>query len=202
LIGVTPRTARAIQRLADAGRPSATYYRNPIAVLYHNLPGYGFKGTFTINQPITITVRYNHRGYDIHLRQLAKTGKGGAWFISSIAAHPGALPPAPTPLPGSPPTPVPAGVPHLGTVTHSPSNVKAIQTQATAGNAAYIYYLNPVAVVERNLSAYGFTLPVPIVQPLIITVTYQGKMYDILLKQPVKQGLTGIWVTQEIRLHK
>lgn len=201
MIGVSPATARAIQQQADAGNPSATYFRNPVALLYHNLPGYGFRGGFTIDQPLVLTVRYAHKGYDVHLRQLAQKGRNGAWFITGVALHAGALPPAPTPKPGSPATPVPGAAPRLGPVPHTAAAVKTIQSQVTAGSAAYVYYLNPVAVLEHNLGQEGFTLPVSIVEPIVITVTYGGKKYDIVLQQPVKQGVTGIWITREIRLH-
>lgn len=198
VIPQSPSTERTIQRLADTGRASALVYRNPIAVLHQNLPGYGFRGPFTIDQPIVVPIRSRGKVYDAYLKQLAKKGTGGAWFITAI--EPAGVKPAKNATPG-PATPTPPNTPHVGLIPHSPSQITTVQTRAAAGDKAYVYYLNPIAVVERNLGGYGFAIPAPLVEPLKLRVSYRSAKYDVTMVQPVTKGVLGIWVVSRIGRH-
>lgn len=145
-----------------------------------------------------MTVTYKGKAYDVYLRQLGKTGVTGTWLITAIEPH-GVKPPR-TPAAG-PVTPTPPNSLHLGLAPHSQAQIATIQARAAAGDKNYVYYLNPIAVVERNLVTYGFAVPVPLVEPLKVTVSYRSVKYDISMIQPVKQGAQGVWVTSRIQRH-
>jgi hypothetical protein len=116
-----------------------------------------------------------------------------------------------TALPGGTPVPTVTGL-KLGMITRPMSVVNNDQAQASKGNSAYTYYLDPRQVVMKNLPAYGFTGGFTITSPaspspsptphvgadhrnvIRFLVSYQGHTYTVAAAQPGVQGQKGIWV--------
>jgi hypothetical protein len=132
---------------------------------------------------------------------------------STSSASPG---PSGTQQPGAASSPSPSGL-VTGHISHTQTQIRLIQQRANQGNPAYLFYLDPVQVVQHNLSAYGYqTGQVSVLSPAAsptatpytsqqglpqvrVTVRYQGKAYAVYLTQPVQQGPKGIWVIITIR---
>jgi hypothetical protein len=139
---------------------------------------------------------------------------------TSQAGPTGTPPPGPTGTPKAGPTSTPKTVPaglKLGVVQHPRAELLRIQQGANQNNPTYTPYLDPFAVANANLSAYGFPTvnivapPAP-PQPTPTTFTgangyptvdlteqYQGKQYIVELAQPVQTGPKGIWVIESIK---
>lgn len=105
-----------------------------------------------------------------------------------------------------PPTPVPtsrplSSVPRLGVILHSAAAIAALQGQVTAGKTVYLYNTNPIAVLEANLSRYGFINRFRIAQPIKIVIVNNGRLYDIYLEQLVKRTFDGAWFIVETARH-
>jgi hypothetical protein len=118
-----------------------------------------------------------------------------------------------TPLPHSTPVATRTGL-QTGMITRPANIVTTIQTGADRADPKYVWYLNPLTVVQRNLSSYGFTAGFTITSPnpvaaatltptphagadgrplVVFNVTYQGKTYLIQVVQPGTRGPKGIW---------
>ncbi|HEX8917367.1 MAG TPA: hypothetical protein VF898_02600 [Chloroflexota bacterium] len=90
------------QSAASSGNPAYAYYLDPIAVVQHNLPNYGFTGPVKIVSPVQVTpsptpytgadgrplvqvvVQYRGRPYTIQVAQPATRGPKGIWVIVTI----------------------------------------------------------------------------------------------------------------------
>lgn len=86
-------------------------------------------------------------------------------------------------------------------ITHTAAEVSAIQKQVRAGNARYLWYTNPIQVLEANLPRYGFVGRYRIPQPIKIVVSGSGRLYDIYLEQLVKRAPDGAWFIVETARH-
>jgi hypothetical protein len=136
---------------------------------------------------------------------------------TTAASNPAVLPSATaatgvgvvTPLPSTTPPPTVAGL-QLGMIARPQHAVTSIQQQVDSGNHQYAFYLDPRAVVQNNLPAYGFTQGFQIVSPapsptptpakgldgralVKFVVEYQSKTYNVAVAQPGQQGPKGIW---------
>jgi hypothetical protein len=120
-----------------------------------------------------------------------------------------------TPLPGGTPIPTVVGL-KLGMITHKAVDVAKIQSGADAGDPNFTFYLNPVTVVQKTLTNYGFTGGFTILSPasaqptptptagadgrplVLVKVSYQAKNYIVQVVQPGKHGPKGIWLIVSI----
>lgn len=151
-------------------------------------------------------------GYNLHpqtsaaaSRAAANCKKSSGTPVGTKRYTPGPKKGGSTPLPGA--TPVPR-VPHLklGMITHPLSAVQNDQRQVDAKNKKYLFYLLPGQVVLHTLPQYGFKPPINMVSPpkpfpryagrpvRKAVVKYSGKLYQVRVAQPGRQGSKGIWV--------
>lgn len=115
--------------------------------------------------------------------------------------------PPPAPTAGSPSTAV-----RTGGISYPIQQLRRLQAAVDRGDPRGAYHLNPVAVTERDLPAYGFTPgpitilspPPPHVAPTAhlgedglpetdVIVSYGGRRYWIVLNQFIRHGPAGIW---------
>jgi hypothetical protein len=109
-----------------------------------------------------------------------------------------------TPVPGATPVkPAPGLV--LGMIVHPVATVQTAQSQANAGNKAYLFYLHPTSVIQKTLPQYGFRPPIKIASPARpvksysgrpvqkADVSYQGQLYEVYVAQPATRGPKGVW---------
>ena len=92
---------RYIQQQANAKNPQYTFYLNPVQVVQHNLPAYGFSGPVTIVSPpatptptaytnqqglpqVMVVVKYQGKTYDVFLDEPVQQGPQGIWVIITI----------------------------------------------------------------------------------------------------------------------
>jgi hypothetical protein len=95
-------------------------------------------------------------------------------------------------------------------ITHPQADVQKIQSRVDSHDPVYMYYLNPLQVVQKDLPEYGFTAGFQIISPtpspsptpmgastgrplVIVVVSYQGREYQVTVAQTVKKGPRGIW---------
>lgn len=193
-LGAITHTAaeiHTIQTGATAAVPAYAYYLNPVTVAARSLPRYGFLGTFQIFPKITVVVSYRGKKYDVVVAQPSGFTAGGIWVVTRIFRH-GFGSSSGTPLPAQP---------HLGVVTHSATELSQIQAGVNARNPSYLYYLNPIQVVYRNLAHYGFTGAFSVIPKLTVIVYYHGTQYDVVLTQPAIHSAGGVWLIARISRH-
>jgi hypothetical protein len=96
---------QAIQQGANRGQPQYTFYLNPVKVVQHNLPAYGFSPPITLVSPssataptptpttnsqglpqVFVVVKYQSKNYTIYLDQPVQKGPKGVWVIITIRA--------------------------------------------------------------------------------------------------------------------
>src|SRR5579884_3104176 len=93
----------ALQGQVNSGDPAVQYYLNPVEVVQHNLPQYGFKaGRYTIQSPpvtptptpytgqfnsrplVKVVVAYVGQKFDVFVTQPIQRGPKGIWVVITI----------------------------------------------------------------------------------------------------------------------
>lgn len=108
-IGHPRASLLSLQGQVNSGDAAVAYYTNPVAVVQHNLPMYGFKaGQYTIKSPpasptptpytgqvnnrplVKAVVAYAGKDFDVFVTQPVQRGPHGIWVIITIRACSGA----------------------------------------------------------------------------------------------------------------